>query len=40
MSLADQRAEINKLDSELLRLLNRRARIAMKVGASKQASGG
>src|ERR1700730_3912679 len=39
MSLEDQRAEINNLDSELLRLLNRRARIALKVGASKQASG-
>ena len=39
MSLEDQRAEINNLDSELLRLLNRRARIALKVGESKQASG-
>src|ERR1700704_4349792 len=39
MSLEDQRAEINNLDTELLRLLNRRALIAMKVGASKQASG-
>jgi len=39
MSLEDHRAEINNLDSELLRLLNRRASIAMKVGASKQASG-
>ena len=39
MSLEDQRAEINNLDVELLRLLNRRAIIAMKVGASKQASG-
>src|SRR5882672_11325459 len=39
MSLEDQRAEINNLDGELLRLLNRRASIAMKVGASKQASG-
>src|SRR5882757_4048071 len=39
MSLEDQRAEINNLDAELLRLLNRRARIAMKVGAAKQASG-
>lgn len=39
MSLEDQRAEINNLDSELLRLLNRRARIALKVGAQKQASG-
>lgn len=39
MSLEDQRAEINNLDSELLHLLNRRARIAMKVGESKQASG-
>src|SRR5882672_1890703 len=39
MSLEDQRAEINNLDGELLRLLNRRASIAMKVGAAKQASG-
>jgi chorismate mutase/prephenate dehydratase len=39
MSLEDKRAEINNLDSELLRLLNRRAQIAMKVGQSKQASG-
>src|SRR5882762_11486621 len=39
MSLEDQRAEINSLDAELLRLLNRRARIALKVGAAKQASG-
>src|ERR1700704_1148258 len=39
MSLEDQRAEINNLDTELLRLLNRRALIAMKVGESKQASG-
>jgi prephenate dehydratase/chorismate mutase len=39
MSLEDQRAEINNLDSELLRLLNRRARIALRVGQSKQASG-
>jgi prephenate dehydratase/chorismate mutase len=39
MSLEDQRAEINNLDAELLRLLNRRARIALRVGAAKQASG-
>lgn len=39
MSLEDQRAEINNLDAELLRLLNCRARIALKVGAAKQASG-
>ena len=39
MSLEDQRAEINNLDSELLRLLNRRAQIALSVGVAKQASG-
>src|ERR1700704_376225 len=39
MSLEDRRAEINALDSELLRLLNQRARVALKVGESKIASG-
>lgn len=39
MSIKDWRAEINALDSELLRLLNRRAQLALKVGESKTASG-
>ena len=39
MSIEDWRGEINALDSELLRLLNRRARLALKVGESKAASG-
>jgi prephenate dehydratase/chorismate mutase len=39
VSLEDIRAEINALDEELLRLLNRRAAIALKVGESKTAAG-
>jgi chorismate mutase / prephenate dehydratase len=39
MSIDDGRARIDKLDSELLRLLNERARIALKVGASKKEAG-
>ena len=39
MSLEKIRAEINDLDEELLRLLNRRAAIALKVGESKTAAG-
>jgi prephenate dehydratase/chorismate mutase len=39
MSIEDWRAEINALDSELLRLLNQRAGLALKVGESKTASG-
>lgn len=39
MSIEDWRTEINALDTELLRLLNRRARLALKVGESKTASG-
>ena len=39
MSIEDWRAEINDLDNELLRLLNQRARTALKVGESKAASG-
>jgi chorismate mutase-like protein len=38
-SLEDWRAEIDQLDSELLRLLNRRARIACALGAIKVAAG-
>src|SRR5215471_13949395 len=39
MSIDDWRARINELDSELLRLLNERARIALKVGESKKEAG-
>jgi chorismate mutase / prephenate dehydratase len=39
MSIENWRAEINALDSELLRLLNQRARLALKAGESKTASG-
>jgi chorismate mutase-like protein len=38
-SLEDWRVEIDKIDSELLRLLNRRARIACALGTIKVASG-
>src|SRR5437588_8166428 len=39
MSIEDWRTQINALDIELLRLLNKRARLALKVGESKTASG-
>jgi chorismate mutase / prephenate dehydratase len=39
MSIEDWRTQINALDGELLRLLNKRAQIALKVGESKAASG-
>lgn len=39
MSIEDWRARINELDRELLRLLNERARIALKVGDSKKEAG-
>ena len=39
MSIEDWRTEINTLDRELLRLLNKRASLALKVGESKTASG-
>ena len=39
MSLEDWRAEINDLDIELLRLLNQRAGLALKVGESKKEAG-
>ncbi len=39
MSIKDWRTEINTLDSDLLRLLNKRAQLALKVGESKTASG-
>lgn len=39
MTIEDWRIEINTLDGELLRLLNKRARLALQVGESKTASG-
>ena len=39
MCIEDWRTEINGLDSELLRLLNQRAQLALRVGESKAASG-
>lgn len=39
MSIKDQRARINELDAELLRLLNERAGIALQVGVSKKEAG-
>ena len=39
MNIEYWRSEIDEIDRELLRLLNRRARLAMKVGAIKSAAG-
>lgn len=39
MSIQDRRAEIDAIDSELLRLLNLRAALAVKVGESKRDAG-
>src|SRR5215813_11019468 len=39
MSIDDWRRRINELDTELLRLLNERAGIALKVGESKKEAG-
>jgi chorismate mutase len=39
MNIEHWRSEIDELDEELLRLLNMRARLALKVGALKKASG-
>ena len=39
MDIERWRKEIDELDEELLRLLNMRARLAIKVGALKRASG-
>jgi chorismate mutase len=39
MSIEDWRAEINTVDDELLRLLNKRAQLAVEVGQSKRLSG-
>lgn len=39
MNIEYWRTEIDEIDRELLRLLNRRARLAMKVGALKRVAG-
>jgi chorismate mutase len=39
MQIEDWREEIDDIDRELLRLLNRRARVAQKIGALKRAAG-
>jgi chorismate mutase len=39
MTIEDWRSEINAIDDELLRLLNRRAQLAVKVGQSKKLAG-
>jgi chorismate mutase len=39
MTIEDWRGEINAIDGELLRLLNERARLAVKVGEKKKAAG-
>lgn len=39
MSIKDRRDAIDAIDAELLRLLNKRARLAVKVGESKRAAG-
>jgi len=39
MNIEYWRAEIDEIDRELLQLLNRRARLAMKVGALKKTAG-
>lgn len=38
-TIEDWRAEIDRIDEELLRLLNERARIALEIGALKRATG-
>ena len=39
MTIEDWRSEIDKVDAELLRLLNRRAELAVSVGESKRLAG-
>ena len=39
MTIEDWRVEIDKIDGELLRLLNARAEIALRVGESKRVEG-
>jgi chorismate mutase len=39
MTIEDWRVEIDKIDAELLRLLNARAELALRVGESKRVAG-
>lgn len=39
MTIEDWRAEIDAIDEELLRLLNERARLAIRVGETKRSAG-
>ena len=39
MTIEDWRVEIDKIDAELLRLLNARAELAVRVGESKRVAG-
>jgi len=39
MRIEDWRAEIDEIDNELLRLINRRARLAVKIGLEKTSAG-
>lgn len=39
MSIEDWRAEIDMIDQEIIRLLNMRAKLAVKIGAAKMNSG-
>ena len=39
MSIEDWRAEIDGIDDELLQLINRRARLALKIGELKRSTG-
>ena len=39
MTIEDWRAEIDAIDDELLRLLNERARLAIRVGETKRSAG-
>jgi chorismate mutase len=39
MSIEDWRAEIDMIDQEIIRLLNMRAKLAVKIGAAKMTSG-
>lgn len=39
MAIEDWRTEIDSIDNELLRLINRRARLAVRVGMFKQSAG-
>lgn len=39
MTIDDLRCEIDRLDSELLRIFNQRAKLALKIGEIKKATG-